>query len=570
MADLRMLVEKNLSGFLVEDAKFYAERLYYEQPSQENLCLLAQCYFRQNKIKQCYLILQGSKLPASRYLLATCCFNLGKLEEAEFALTNGQTPTVQTAPASVPGGAMGLYLLGCICRRGHRKEPAIKYFMMSLQVRKRLPLSSVMCNQWGNVSSLTIHPSPFTPPRKLSLPRPTQLDGTLWSAITELSDMGVHVNIDPLFGTTMEAAQHMLSKGPSLEGSHAAPLAPLDRSSALENRRIAESGVGVGGTPKVALSLGLSSALYHVPLATPGSVPLSAASMPYDTTHSGRYDGQYDYEFAHMDSISAPATAATAQKHAGGSGSMTGPRVALFDMSTPGLTPISHAGYGGSMSALSAINGITANALHPGSFVGPQSVDARAYDGRSFDLAKPGAFPAFHDGVSGIVPMSAGDAKGGRGSDSIRAAPDLHYLAHRDGMDGHEGGAFQGQRRVSFGPTARLSFGAAGEGAEEREEEKDENPAKVQRMQEKFGVQPSLTLGDLSPARHAGSALTGQHALTPLRPRAESPHAASVLTLLAHAYQRLAQYSCRECVALLHMLPPAHFASGWVQQMLGR
>lgn len=136
MADLLRLVEQNLSLHLIEDAKFYAERLYYEHPSQENLNVLAQCYFRQGKTKQCYLILQGSKLPANRYLLATCCFSLGKLDEAEATLLpSGQFSAFSPQAAQeIPGGAAGLYLLGRICRRGNRKDSAIKYFTMSLTV----------------------------------------------------------------------------------------------------------------------------------------------------------------------------------------------------------------------------------------------------------------------------------------------------------------------------------------------------------------------------------------------------------------------------------------------------
>ena len=136
---LLQLVERNLSQHLLEDAKFYAERLYYETGgSQEALNVLAQCYFRQNKIKQCYLLLQRCTLPANRYLLATCCYSLGKLDEAEATLVQqGAPPSMQTA-ASVPGGAAGLYLLGCVCRRGHRKEAAIQYLKLSLQVSQSL------------------------------------------------------------------------------------------------------------------------------------------------------------------------------------------------------------------------------------------------------------------------------------------------------------------------------------------------------------------------------------------------------------------------------------------------
>ena len=132
---LLRLVERNLSLNLLEDAKFYAERLYYESGgSEENLNVLAQCYFRQNKIKQCYLILQNCRLASNRYLLATCCMSLGKLTEAEVALVPTGAPQTLHAAATIPGGAAGMYLLGSISRRNHQREKAIKFLTMSLQV----------------------------------------------------------------------------------------------------------------------------------------------------------------------------------------------------------------------------------------------------------------------------------------------------------------------------------------------------------------------------------------------------------------------------------------------------
>jgi len=137
---LLALVERNLSLHLLEDAKFYAERLYYEAGgSQESLNILAQCYFRQGKTKQVCLILQNSAASlANRYLLATCCYALNKLEEAEAALAPHGVERALQLVQSVPGGAAGLYLLGCVCRRSHRKEISVKLLTASLQVRKKI------------------------------------------------------------------------------------------------------------------------------------------------------------------------------------------------------------------------------------------------------------------------------------------------------------------------------------------------------------------------------------------------------------------------------------------------
>lgn len=157
---LRHLVVQNLSLFLYDNAKFYAERLYYEDPQPENLHLLGQSYFRQGKIKQTYLILQHSNWPTNRYLFALSCISLGKLNEAERALLSPTAGKILGSKSplkdvtSVPGGAAGYYLLGLICRKEQRKEAAIEYFQKSLQI-----------------------------------------DPALWGSITELSEMGVPGNL---------------------------------------------------------------------------------------------------------------------------------------------------------------------------------------------------------------------------------------------------------------------------------------------------------------------------------------------------------------------------------------
>jgi anaphase-promoting complex subunit 3 len=164
---LRCLVVQNLSLFLYDNAKFYAERLYYEDPRPENLHLLGQSYFRQGKIKQTYLILQNSDYATNRYLFALSCISLGKLNEAERALLSPVTAKIFLSKTvslrdleSVPGGAAGLYLLGMVCRKEQRKDAAIDYFQKSLQ-----------------------------------------LDPAMWGSINELSEMGIAGEIDciPLF-----------------------------------------------------------------------------------------------------------------------------------------------------------------------------------------------------------------------------------------------------------------------------------------------------------------------------------------------------------------------------------
>jgi tetratricopeptide (TPR) repeat protein len=150
---LQGLIDRCLASFLYDSARFYCERLYYESPCCESLYTLAQCYFRQGKTKQTYLILQdsctsinqNSNSEASknaRYLFAIACVALEKLDEAERALQPHfyQTSHSMTAETmrETPGRAAGVYLLGKICRSQNRKEQSIGYYKISLEVRAYL------------------------------------------------------------------------------------------------------------------------------------------------------------------------------------------------------------------------------------------------------------------------------------------------------------------------------------------------------------------------------------------------------------------------------------------------
>jgi tetratricopeptide (TPR) repeat protein len=135
---LHDLVQKYLSLYQYDTAKFFAERLYYENPSPENLNVLAQCFYRLGKLKQAYHILQDSDHPSNRYLFALVCIAIGKLTEAERALS----PNPQIDPqhltgkqlGEVPEGAAGLYLLGRIARRSQCRDSAMFFLKKAIEV----------------------------------------------------------------------------------------------------------------------------------------------------------------------------------------------------------------------------------------------------------------------------------------------------------------------------------------------------------------------------------------------------------------------------------------------------
>ncbi|KAJ1438124.1 anaphase-promoting complex, cyclosome, subunit 3-domain-containing protein, partial [Ochromonadaceae sp. CCMP2298] len=135
---LHRLACKYLSSHLLDAALFYAERLHSEVPSADSLHLLALCYFRLGKTKQSYLILHDnvhSASPANKYLFALACCKLDKLEEGEQVLRPLKPrpgPLTLEQVRNTPGGAEGVFLLGRICRRQHRKDAATACFKLSL------------------------------------------------------------------------------------------------------------------------------------------------------------------------------------------------------------------------------------------------------------------------------------------------------------------------------------------------------------------------------------------------------------------------------------------------------
>ncbi|KAG8094841.1 hypothetical protein GUJ93_ZPchr0012g20781 [Zizania palustris] len=88
-------VHSSLRLFMHRNAVFLCERLCAQFPAETNLQLLATCYLHNNQPYAAYHILKGKKLPESRYLLATSCFRMNLLQEAEEALCPVNEPNME-------------------------------------------------------------------------------------------------------------------------------------------------------------------------------------------------------------------------------------------------------------------------------------------------------------------------------------------------------------------------------------------------------------------------------------------------------------------------------------------
>jgi tetratricopeptide (TPR) repeat protein len=153
-ATLQCLVERYLNQHLMPSAIFCAERLFAHVRSQDNLWMLANCYFRNQEIQRACILLANemdscpgpgaSSATANHYLFAICNFRLGNLREAEAALLyrapfvrlhgphNCREEILSEVNCPIPNGGAGLHLLGLICARDNRKDFAVEYFTLAL------------------------------------------------------------------------------------------------------------------------------------------------------------------------------------------------------------------------------------------------------------------------------------------------------------------------------------------------------------------------------------------------------------------------------------------------------
>jgi anaphase-promoting complex subunit 3 len=403
---LRQLVERYAAYYLHDTALYFAERLYYENSSDANLHTLASCYYRQGKLSQVCLVLQDcintTTLLENKYLYALACVSLDKLSEAEYALTprcHSNKLTVE-AVGDTPGGACGVFLLGRICRMQHRREPAVTYYKLSLL-----------------------------------------MDPYLWCAIAELSDMGVAIDVKQLFARSPNnelQLPNLLKEAPApAQDRHygASSLLGGNTDHRMKQLCVAENltreavrGSVAGQRHGVSMSLGMSSMSLHVPFASPASMPSPSYSLGSSRRPPGgggglsndaidEHDSTFNVSFndsvnsRHLSHISyVDRSYDSAQS--GASSSVRDPRATLFGISTPGLTPITAATAGSS------------------------STIAGAESGYEVKTAM-------------------------RSSDTPLLSPPLLLLKTAERNANPAAAAVGGNRRVSFGPTARLSFSGA-------------------------------------------------------------------------------------------------------------
>ena len=145
-------VRESLDNHMVSNAVFLCERLHAASPGEHTTHLLATCYHRAKQPHRARAVLRGQTSERCRYLLALCCYDLGRLPEAERALAGaaGGRENVPPARASfrgetkagaagsdadcVPNGAAGFHLLGLVCKETGRRAAAVAHFATAMSL----------------------------------------------------------------------------------------------------------------------------------------------------------------------------------------------------------------------------------------------------------------------------------------------------------------------------------------------------------------------------------------------------------------------------------------------------
>ena len=176
------LIQEYLQVHCLENATFLAERMVATSKTTNSLYLLAVCHYRSQNPQRALMVLdqlsQVSHTPSTLYLRAKCCCDLeqyGRAEESllvqpraqykeyKASITNNNSIMtmdewlLETSPCPVPNGAAGLYLLGTICRKSSRKQRAMNYFRMSLQVCASLYYYSHHSILFTNYSTVSVN-----------------------------------------------------------------------------------------------------------------------------------------------------------------------------------------------------------------------------------------------------------------------------------------------------------------------------------------------------------------------------------------------------------------------------
>eukprot|EP01036_Dinobryon_divergens_P023847 gene23847-32234_t len=375
-------------------------------------------------------------LDDNKYLFALSCFGLDKIAEAERALLSISLSNISVSKRLLKSSI--LHLLGKICRRQHRREVAVEYFMHSLKV------------------------DPF-----------------MWSSITELSELGVNMDLAGFIHSGQKdvpapvAAKYQSkynSKLLSMEvvetlSNAVSTNIEYEQSADSDRARFVMSHVTVDTddatmqlpATRASMSLGLSSLSLRVPFSSPfGGMPSPIHSVDtggafargelshQNIDHSIAADAVSHLDIDRSTSFAGNMSGDLTYSHLSSSGVGADPRATLFGLPTPADHSIN-------VSTPPRRDSKESSPLH-----------STAQSGLTQDLmmtrlSVPTTGRDSGIGISGVRQRLNPSSTQSKAPHSTAQSYNRNNASIRqDGApERHAGGG----RRVSFGPTARLSFG---------------------------------------------------------------------------------------------------------------
>lgn len=459
------MVEGYLAVSLFETARFYSERLLScccngisnkierKYSYDSSLHQLALCYFRMGKLQQTYLMLLDHcssmtsspttsspelaekykyTLEDNKYLFALACFGLEKIAEAERALLSIPLPNIAVSKRLLKSSI--LHLLGKICRRQHRREVAVEYFMHSLKVDPFMWSSITELSELGVNMDLAgyIHSGQKDAPAPVAAKYQSKYNSKLLSMeVVETLSNAVSTNIEYEQSVDSDRARFVMSHV-TVDVDDATLQLPATRAS---------------------MSLGLSSLSLRVPFSSPfGGMPSPIHSVDTgafargETSHQNIVDNSIAADaVSHLDidrsaSFTGNMSGDLTYSHLSSSGIGADPRATLFGLPTPADHSIN-------VSTPPRRDSKESSPLH-----------STAQSGLTQDLmmtrlSVPTTGRDSGIGISGVRQRLNPSSTQSKAPHSTAQSYSRNNASIR--QDGHAGAG----RRVSFGPTARLSFG---------------------------------------------------------------------------------------------------------------
>lgn len=127
---IQKAIFESMQNYLISNAVFLSERLFYENQNEENLSLLCECHLLDNRPYKVYSLLKKSKYLKNKYIFGVACIRLNKFQEAEEAFLHCLNSNYNASYSA--------YMLGLCYENQLNSQEATEYFRKALFLNQSL------------------------------------------------------------------------------------------------------------------------------------------------------------------------------------------------------------------------------------------------------------------------------------------------------------------------------------------------------------------------------------------------------------------------------------------------